>query len=373
MIECRHTHRIGCRVLAVLCLTTWTTLAAADTPSDKLGERREQEAIAEQIRRESYTPSGEWEAYFRDADGFSYTMIQPMEQNPDEDWLGLQFTPFSGPRSRIAVMRVENETAEVDGGVTGVIRDFVAGESEVPLAAIEELLMAAIFNTHRFDVVERQQIETVMSEQDFGTGGRVTEQSAAAIGRLLGAQYMLFTAVNEWTPKKKVVSSIGKKIKVAEVAISVRIVEVDSSRVTYARTFRATAEDSDTGVAPVFSITSRSPVNYAVTSCLNKAAYDIANSLRNVTWSGSVVKVDGSTVTINAGSRKGMREGITLTALSAGEELIDPETGESLGSDTETIGTIRVTAVHDAYSKAEIVEGCKGLKAGDRLEYAHPR
>ena len=32
------------------------------------------------------------------------------------------------------------------------------------------------------------------------------------------------------------------------------------------------------------------------------------------------------------------------------------------------IGTLRVTDVKEKYSIAEIVEGCKGLKTGDRVE-----
>lgn len=351
--------------VALLALPAW-----GDT-TEKKEERDELAAQARQVARDSYVPSGGWEAYFRDASGFSYPVILPAGQNPDEDWLGLEFTDYTGPRTRIAVMDVANEAAADSGGVVGMIRDVVKAPKEVPLAAIEELLTAAIFNTHRFDVIDRQDLQTVMQEQDFGKSGRVTEQSAAKIGRLVGAQYMLFTSMNEWTPKRKAAGGIGARKTVAEVAMSFRIVEVASSRVAFARTFRATATDATAGV-PGLSMSSKEPVNYAVIECINKAAYDIAMSLKDAPWSGAVVKVAAGVVTINAGSNQGMRPGVVLTALAAGEELIDPETGESLGADTRPIGTLTVVEVKEKYSKASVAQGCKGLKAGDRVEFLAP-
>ena len=84
---------------------------------------------------------------------------------------------------------------------------------------------------------------------------------------------------------------------------------------------------------------------------------------------GSVVRIDGEIVTLNAGETQGMKEGMSLIAISKGEELIDPETGASLGTDDEVIGSLQITTVRENISKAVIVEGCKGLKVGDRLSH----
>ncbi|MCH7667512.1 MAG: hypothetical protein IH936_16490, partial [Acidobacteria bacterium] len=57
-----------------------------------------------------------------------------------------------------------------------------------------------------------------------------------------------------------------------------------------------------------------------------------------------------------------------LTALSTGEELIDPETCLNLGSESEVIGTLRITQVNERFSIARVIEGCEGLTSGDRVE-----
>ena len=76
---------------------------------------------------------------------------------------------------------------------------------------------------------------------------------------------------------------------------------------------------------------------------------------------------DGN-VYVNAGSNQGLENGMTLTALSTGEALIDPETGLNLGSETEVSGLLRLTKVSEKFSIASVVEGCNGLTGGDRVE-----
>ncbi len=110
------------------------------------------------------------------------------------------------------------------------------------------------------------------------------------------------------------------------------------------------------------------PMNYAVLSCIHKGIYRLAMWLKDRAWSGSVMKVAEERIYINAGSDKGIEMGMTLTVLSKGEELIDPETGLSKGAETEAIGSLMVTAVKEGYSIASIVQGCAGIKRGDLVE-----
>lgn len=333
---------------------------------------------AEKILAESYVPGDGWEAYFRDQDGLTKPVLQPVEVHSDKDWLGLTFTDYSGPRIRLAVMKVINKTpyAEDIGNRWGWI--------EVPLSGIEELLTTALYRTNRFDLVERKRVGVVLAEQDFGAGDRVSEVTAADIGELLGAQYLIYGTVNEWTPDRSrtggtaggvagIAGSLaggiaGSKQK-AEVAMSFSVSDATSGQVLFQTTQRATAGSWSAGVLGIGSESS-SPIGYAVQACVNKAAYDLAMWLKDRPWRGSVVKVDGGKVYINAGREEGMEPQTRLTVLSKGEELIDPETGLSLGAVLEAIGSLMVTAVDESYSTASVLEGCQGLEAGDRVQLA---
>jgi hypothetical protein len=84
-------------------------------------------------------------------------------------------------------------------------------------------------------------------------------------------------------------------------------------------------------------------------------------------WQGRVVKVDGSRVYINAGSNMNISNDMVFTVFSKGEELIDPETGLSLGSALTRSGTVRVVQVAEKFSVAQTLEG-SGFKRGDVIK-----
>ena len=337
-------------------------------------------------KRPTYTPSGEWEGFFRNDKGVAAPILQPIEQNKDKDWMDLQFTEYGGPRIRLAVMGVENKTATAEQANT---TDAVAVNkelAEVPVSSLEEILTTAVMSTNRFEVVERKAIEGVLSEQDLGASGRAKPGTAAKTGRILGAEYLLLASVNEWTPDKGKVGGaggglgsalglIGAQKSTAEVAMSFRIVDASTSQVLFSITERATTGSwgiglggADDGAGAVVGYKKKSPIGYAVQACINKGIYQIALWIKDRPWSGQVVQVDGSKVFINAGSNSGISTGMVLNALAKGKELVDPVTRSSLGFRVEKIGTLQVAEVQERYAVANITEGCKGLKAGDRVE-----
>ncbi len=337
-------------------------------------------------------PAGGWSAFFKTDKGEVKPIVQPIEKNKDKDWMFLQFTDFTGPKNRLAVMRVENKTANVEQADNTKNTTLWTGHvAEVPVAAIEELMTTAFVNCHRFKLLERKALDQTLAEQDFANSGRVAQPSAAKIGKMLGAQFLIYTAVNEWTPEKGKVSGggggigggflggLGASKSDAEVAMSFRIVDATTGEVMTALTERATAGSWGLGVGAggyggggagggMIGIEKNSPVSYAVQSCINKACYKIAMALADRPWSGAVMKVSGGKIYVNAGSDSGIVAGMSLNAMSKGEELVDPETGMSLGSEMKPIGTLQVIEVQEKYSIAQITNGCKGLKVGDVLQ-----
>jgi curli biogenesis system outer membrane secretion channel CsgG len=262
---------------------------------------------------------------------------------------------------------------------------------EVPVSAIEDLLTSGLFKTNRFDLVERKNLQAILAEQHLGASGAITPQTAAKVGKALGAAYLIFASVNEWTPERsnkgansagmlgKFGLNVGAGKAEAEVAMTFRIVDATTGQVTYSETQRARAASwglklGGSGL-PVLgglggSLGDSSPISYAVQSCINKVAYKIVMKLKDSSWRGSVADVDGSRVYINAGSGAGIQVGMKLTAMMKGKTLEDPETGLSLGEDLNAIGTLQITTVQERFSVATILQGCKGLKKGDRVEFS---
>jgi curli biogenesis system outer membrane secretion channel CsgG len=284
------------------------------------------------------------------------------------------------------VMKVTNKTATSDAASdTGavVVTDKAA---EVNVSNIEGFLTSAVFNTNRFEVVDRKDIEKTLQEQDLGASGRAKKGTVAKTGQIQGAEYLIYAEVNEYTPVKSRTGGSGGKAagplgiiglskSVSEVAMSFRVVDTATSVTILNTTQRATAGSWDVNLAGInggggsggVDSQHASPIGYAVQACINKAVYNLVMKLKDRPWSGSVIKVAGQQVYVDAGSASGLKPGVELVALSQGAEVRGLN-GESLGQETAVVGTLRLMNVQEKYSVAEIVEGCKGLKPGDRVE-----
>ncbi len=373
-----------------------------------------------------------WGAFFKDEKGIQKNLVQPIEKNSDKDWMFLQFTDYTGLKNRLAVMQVENKTAAVEQAEntknTVVVTNKVA---EVPVGAVEEMLMTALINTHRYILVERKALENTLAEQDLGASGRVTQASASKVGRMLGAQHLIFVSVNEWSPNKSktggalgaigggFLGGFGAKKKEAEVAMSFRIVDATTGEVLQSTTERAKTTSwgfgfggGGGGGGGLIGYEKDAPINYAVMSCINKAVYKIAMTLKDSAWSGSVIVVKPtpavepaplptpppapvvskskkssmkSPVTpppppppppkiyINAGNNTGITPGMRLKVISLGEEIIDPSTGTVLDRERKDIGVIEVTETQEKISIVKIVDGCIGIKNGDAVTLLQPQ
>jgi len=351
------------RIVQLTCLgLAVSPIIVAAAPVEAGLFKKNKDKKAEKILAESYQPGPGWEGYFRDPDGLTKKIVEPVEVNPDRDWLGLTFTDYDGPKLTIGVMKIENRTPY--GEATGSYWRGI----EVPTAGIEELLTTALYQTHRFEIIERKRLGQVLGEQRLGTSGIISEQTAAETGKVQGVDYLIYGAVNEWTPEKGGRSFggiVGKKD--AEVTMSFTVADPVSGSVLYQITERGKAGSWAIGAFGA-NVEKKSPTGYAVEACVNKAVYALAHWLEERPWRGSVVKIDRDQVFINAGRDHGMTMGMKLIALSKGDELIDPETGLSLGSNLQAIGTLMITAVSEKFSTATIFEGCEGLRPGDRVE-----
>jgi len=93
-------------------------------------------------------------------------------------------------------------------------------------------------------------------------------------------------------------------------------------------------------------------------------------SIEQVPWFGRIVKVSGAKIMINTGQEDGRDAGEEFTVERAGEAMTDPDTGESLGSEVEKVGRIKIVAVKGKkLSEAAVVDG-SGFQEGDMIKEA---
>jgi curli biogenesis system outer membrane secretion channel CsgG len=255
-------------------------------------------------------------------------------------------------------------------------------------SGMADMLTTALVKSGKFMVIERQQIEAVMKEQALGLSGAVTPQSAAQVGKLLGVELMVVGSVNEFGEKENQVGgSIGSRLggpmgglnrlgvetKTARVGLDIRLVNTTTGEIVAAEGIAE--EESKKGVDighDDFSFSNdagwdQTLAGKATRKAVNKVVELITKSMENIPWAGKIIAVNPDrTVMIKPGAKGGVKVGDVFAVYSVGQEIIDPETGLSLGAEETKTGTIEVIDVKDQFAKAKIVSG-SGFKKLDTI------
>ncbi len=328
-------------------------------------KKKDQEQVGLCVRQHA------WMAYFQDDNGGLSPVRDTLNTENDQDWIGLRFSDYDGPRIRLGVLKVINKSAESE-------EKNLVEKIEVPIAGIQELLTVALYNTKRFDVIEQKRVQEIEAQQKRHDLLDPSPATIVNVGKVLGAQYLVYGTVNEWSPDRAnrnmgpgALFSAGKKE--AELAITFTLADIANGQILFTTSERARMGEWNFSFGPpggAGGTAQKTPVGYAINACANKAAFKIATFLRDRKWKGSVVDIKGADLYINAGSQQGMALQTKLSVQSVKGIVRDRESGTVLGEDLRGIGTLEVIAVQNGFSVARIVEGCKGVKNGDRVELA---
>jgi hypothetical protein len=217
-----------------------------------------------------------------------------------------------------------------------------------------------------------------MAEQQFGMSGAVNPDTAAKVGRMIGVGVIVTGGVTEFGIKQSKLGvgglgrilpfggGAGMKTDKGRVVLDLRFVDTSTGQILSAET--AEGEESSHGVDIDLSLApsvefgkegfDETVIGKATRKAVDQVVEKIAKAMEKVPWQGSIVKVAGDKIYLNTGSEDGRKPGDSFIVYRAGEELVDPDTGESLGAETEKIGRIQIVEIKDKrLSIAKPVEG----------------
>lgn len=111
------------------------------------------------------------------------------------------------------------------------------------------MLTNELAGTGKFKVVERAKLEKVLDEQDLADSGRVDKKTGAKIGKLTGAQYLVYATVSAFDQQSRGTGgglsfkgiSVGGKKEDAYIAVDLRVVDTTTGEISYVRTIEARA------------------------------------------------------------------------------------------------------------------------------------
>ncbi|MEI6647128.1 MAG: CsgG/HfaB family protein [bacterium] len=282
----------------------------------------------------------------------------------------------------VAVSRFENRTG-VSGGGQYALDEGMADQ-----------LSDALVQSKCFTVVERETLGDVEDEKKIKKAGMMAKSNSAQSGKLVSAQILIKGTITEFEANS---GGSGKKIKIpipggffgsgggfnlgdnrseAHVGLIIRLIDtttgevLDSQRVegkATSGTFGGGYESS--GVSFQSDSFKTTPLGKATQLAIDDAVFKIASRLKDVPFQGRVIKINGEDeLLIRGGTSAGMSVGDTFILYSVGESLVDPDTGDQLGTELAKKGSIKVTHIEEKYAKAKSEAPLAGIKVGDMVK-----
>jgi len=253
-------------------------------------------------------------------------------------------------------------------------------------SGIADMLVTSLVESKQFLVIERAELDQIMKEQGLGMSGAVTPQSAAKVGKLLGVEMIVTGSVSEFGEKKEKMGGglggalggfqLGVSKSTARVGVDIRLVNVNTGEIALAKS--AVAEDKTTGLDKVgigdinfhdSATWDKTQLGKASREAIAQCVEYIKSGMSGISWEGKIIKAtpDGI-VFMKPGSKGGVKPGMIFSIYRPGEELIDPDTGLSLGSEESKIGQIQVTGdIGDGRAAKAIVKSGSGFDTGDLI------
>ncbi|MBC8385569.1 MAG: hypothetical protein H8E57_08650 [Candidatus Cloacimonetes bacterium] len=207
------------------------------------------------------------------------------------------------------------------------------GDAENLSKSVTDKMITQLVNLRRFRVIERNALEDVMKEQKFSLSGMVDENTAVELGKLVGADVIIFGSII-------CEENYGK--------VNARVIDTQTSETIVAK--EASAENTKID---------------NIEKLVENVAIMIYNDLPLV--EGNVVNVEEGMVYIDIGNQEGVRKGTKCVAFKEGKEIIHPTTKEVLGRNVKKLGEIIVVQVQEKMAIARIIDKEGDIKLGDKV------
>jgi curli biogenesis system outer membrane secretion channel CsgG len=299
--------------------------------------------------------------------------------------------PAAPRKKRVAV--IDFDYATVHSGISALFgQDVDVGKG------ITDLLVTFLVKDGTYSVIERKALDKIMQEQNFSNSDRANPTSAAKLGKLLGVDAIIVGSITQFGNETKNTNiggaaggfvpfglgNVGKKKSKAIVAITARLVDVDTGEIVgVAEGKGESARESTTLLgagagskgfgAGNADFTSSDFQNTILGEAVKAAVQQTSTQViadkdklvtRTIAVDGLVAAVDSGQIILNVGSKAGVKVGDQLAVERVSKEIKDPSTGKVIRRLASQVGIIRVTDVDDISAVATVVTGT-GFKTGD--------
>ena len=217
---------------------------------------------------------------------------------------------------------------------------------------LKDSIEQALTASRRFDVLNRDDQSYFDQEKAFLTSGDAGKAEVARLGQALGSDYLVivkFPNLSVANDVRETIRMTGEVLVQSSVsgAVKIEVIEFSSRKLKWsgAEKFSATYKGA--------SSVSAANLTKLVDSASSKLVDDLVDAIYPI----RVVKVmNKNTAAINRGSDV-VKQGQFFNVFMMGEDLLDPQSGESLGPLELEVGQSKVIATNPKYAVIKLNDG----------------
>ena len=223
-------------------------------------------------------------------------------------------------------------------------------------------LMTAIDGTRRFELVARADLPSVIKEQNLAESGNVNtlDPQAAKALQLAGAAYLATVTIDNFqdvTERTVLPGQFGDSQAERRTIQIQGVVKIFNS--TTGSLYRSTAVTlNESAVDEVLAGVQQQgrKTNALIGKVTSLFAAAAANAITESLAPAKVVGYTMGQITFNRTADSGVKSGQIWEVLAPGQDMVDPDTGEALGSEEIRVGWARVTNAGPRFSTAQAIE-----------------
>jgi curli biogenesis system outer membrane secretion channel CsgG len=240
---------------------------------------------------------------------------------------------YTGPEYVVGLLTFANKTPSKSLGVGEAATTIL--RTQLESAGLRAILL------DKGELAEQERLQKMQESGTLKMGKKRADEGFDAVDYRLSGAITAYSEVEEGFDALVYQS----KTRVARVTVDYALVDVETGKSLVAESGAGEYRKKTTGALGLGAKSSFDPNlrDGALRDALAKATNKMVAKLSARPFRGVVLSVDGASIIIRAGTRSHLNEGTQLQVLRAGEEILDPETGASLGKRESKIGTIRLS------------------------------
>jgi hypothetical protein len=290
----------------------------------------------------------------------SYNVIDEKQIDPDNYEVTLQVSVYDyAVRGQTGRVKIALMPAKTQQGSYAFLNQTVSGDTLSSL--FSQRLVAGLTQTNKFAVLDRESIDDFVREKDmlFSFDAPLGEQ--AKLAETIGADYLLVGTITQAEILRidrylKAANYTARKFK-ARFNFDYRLVDSATKQVVLASSAQKYLEDEQVRALA----DEQNPVEWDPAQVrdafISVVANDVIAAIIDRVYPITVAAVQGDgQIILNQGGQR-IKNGMLLDVFTLGREILDNDTGESLGRIESKVATIEVQNVSHTMSTAKVVAG----------------